>query len=111
MDSQYQDQTGYNTCFEVTLCRHSKSFVCLGASLMCSSEMLTVFHLSRTAFTNQRIVSDARLQDCYVSMQAASGLIQLKSNWPCIVLTLCMREFKSLSSFSSVGLEPVLKTS
>ena len=111
MDSQYQDQTGYSTCFEVTLCRHSDYFVCLGVSLMCSGETLTSSLLSHTAFTNQRIVCDAGLQECYVSMQAASGLIQLKSNCPCIVLTLCMREFKSLLSFSSVGLEPVLETS
>lgn len=78
---------------------------------MCSSETNAFFPLSRTAFTNQKIVSDVGLQECYVSTQAVSGLIQLESNFPCIVLTVCMREFKSLSSFSSVGLEPALETS
>lgn len=64
MDSKYQDQTGYSTCFEVTLCRHSKSFVCVRASLMCSGEMLAFFLPRHAAFTNQRIVSDAGLQEC-----------------------------------------------
>lgn len=108
MDPQYQDQTGYSSCFEVTLCRHDESFVWLLVWCVAVKQMLFQSHV---AFTNQQNVSDVGLQQRYVSRQAASGLIQLESDFPRNVLTLCMREFKSLSSFSSAGLEPEPETS
>lgn len=108
MDSKYQDQTGYSTCFEVTLCRHSESFVWV-LVVKC---LLSFFHATQLSQIRELfLMRDLKNAMLFFSMQAASGLIQLKSNCPCIVLTLCMREFKSLLTFSSVGLEPILETS